>query len=49
MIRSLLSVLSLLIRAILVFILIAGLLFAAFIAYKGSQPMQQDGANGLKT
>ena len=47
MIRSIFSVLGLFIRVILVLILIAGLVFAAFVVYKGSQPMQQDGANGM--
>lgn len=47
MIRSLFSALGLLIRAILVIILIAGLIFIAFVGYKGSQPMQQDGADGM--
>ena len=47
MIRSIFSVLGLFIRVILVLILIAGLVFAAFVAYKGSQPMQQVGANGM--
>jgi len=47
MIRSLFSALGLLIRATLVLFLIAGLVFAAFAGYKGSQPMQQDGANGM--
>ena len=47
MIRSLFSALSLLIRVILVFILIAGLVFVAFAGYKGSQPMQQAEANGM--
>ena len=32
---------------ILALVLIAGLFFAAFVVYKGSQPMQQDGANGM--
>ena len=47
MIRSLFSALGLLIRAILVVILIAVLVFVAFVGYKGSQPMQQDSANGM--
>ena len=47
MIRSLFSALGLLIRAILALILIAGLVFVAFVGYKGSQPMQQEGANGM--
>ena len=47
MIRSIFSVLGLFIRVILALVLIAGLVFVAFVAYKGSQPMQQDGANGM--
>lgn len=47
MLRSLRSALGVLIRVILASILIAGLFLAAFIAYKGSQPMQQVGANGM--
>jgi hypothetical protein len=47
MIRSLFSALGLLIRVILALILIAGLVFVAFAGHKGSQPMQQDGANGM--
>ena len=47
MIRSFFSILGLLIRGILALILIAGLIFVAFVGYKGSQPMQQDGANGI--
>src|SRR4030065_2251902 len=47
MIRSIFSVLGLFIRVILALVLIAGLIFVAFAGYKGSQPMQQDGANGM--
>jgi hypothetical protein len=47
MIRALFSALGLLIRAILVIILIAGLVFVAFAGYKGSQPMPQAEANGM--
>jgi hypothetical protein len=47
MIRSLFSALGLLIRAILVVILIAVLVFVAFAGYKGSQPMPQAEANGM--
>lgn len=47
MIRSLFSAFGFLIRAFLVFVLIAVLVFVAFAGYKGSQPMQQDGANGM--
>ena len=35
------------IRLLLALILIAGLVIVAFIVYKGSQPMQQGGANGM--
>ena len=47
MIRSLFSTLGILMRWFLAFILIAGLVFAAFVAYRGSQPMQQAGAKGM--
>ena len=47
MIRSLFSALGMLIRIILVIILIAGLVLLAFVAYKGSQPMQQVDAKGM--
>jgi hypothetical protein len=47
MIRSLFSALGLLIRTILALVLIAGLVFVAFVGYRGSQPMQQDGANQM--
>lgn len=47
MIRVLFSALGILIRVILTIILIAGLILAAFVAYKGSQPMQQVSANGM--
>ena len=47
MIRSIFSALGLLIRVILVLILIAVLAVVAFPGYKGSQPMQQEGANGM--
>ena len=47
MIRSVFSVLGLFIRVILALVLIAGLVFVAFVGYKGSQPMQEDGANGM--
>lgn len=36
-----------LIRLFLAFILIAGLVFVIFVAFKGSQPMQQGGADGM--
>ena len=47
MIRSLFSAFGMLIRLILALVLIAGLVFVAFVGYKGSQPMQQDGADGM--
>ena len=47
MIRSLFSVLRLLIHATLALILIAGLILFAFVAYKGSQHMQQVSADGI--
>ena len=47
MIRSLFSALGMLIRVLLALVLIAGLILVAFVAYKGSQPMQQDGADGM--
>ncbi len=47
MLRLLRSALGILIRVILTIILIAGLILAVFVAYKGSQPMQQIGANGM--
>jgi hypothetical protein len=47
MIRSLFSVLVALFRVFLALILIAVLIFVGYTAYKGSQPMQQDGANGM--
>ena len=47
MIRSLFSALGLLVRVLLALILIAGLVFVAFAGYKGSQSMQQEGANGM--
>jgi hypothetical protein len=47
MIRSLFSALGLLIRAILAGILIAGLVFVAYVAYQGSQPMQLAGADEM--
>jgi len=36
-----------LLRVILALFLIAGLVFVAFAAYKGFQPTQQEGANGM--
>ena len=47
MIRFLSSTLGILIRLLLALVLIAGLIFVAFVGYKGSQPMQQNGANGM--
>ncbi len=47
MIRKLFSALGMLIRLLLVLTLVAGLIVVAFVAYKGSQPMQQDGADGM--
>jgi len=47
MIRSIFSALGLFFRVILALVLIAGLVFVAFVGYKGSQPMQQDGADGM--
>jgi hypothetical protein len=47
MIRPLFSALGLFFRIILALVLVAGLVFVAFIGYKGSQPMQQEGANGM--
>jgi hypothetical protein len=47
MIRSIFPVLGFFIRVILALVLIAGLVFVAFVGYKGSQPMQQNGANGM--
>ena len=47
MIRSVFSALGMLMRVILALVLIAVLALVAFVAYKGSQPMEQDGANGM--
>ena len=47
MIRSLFSALGILIRLLLALVLIAGLILVAFVAYEGSQPMQQNGADGM--
>jgi hypothetical protein len=46
MIRKLFAALGMLIRLVLVLALVAGLVVVAFVAYKGSQPMQQAEANG---
>ena len=47
MIRLLFSALGMLVRVLLALVLIAGLILVAFVAYKGSQPMQQNGADGM--
>ena len=47
MMRFVLTGISLLLRLVLAVILIAGLVAAAFVVYKGSQPMQVKGADGL--
>jgi hypothetical protein len=47
MVHSLFSFLGTLFRLLLVLILIAGVIFVAFVGYKGMQPMPQDGANGM--
>ena len=47
MIRSLFSTLGMLLRVLLAIVLIAVLVLVAFVAYKGSQPMQQVDANGM--
>jgi len=47
MIRSLFSALGVLIRVILALVLITGLVLVAFVAYRGSQPMQQAEADGM--
>jgi len=47
MIRSLFSALGVFIRLLLALVLIAGLAFVAFVAYKGSQPMQLASADGM--
>ena len=47
MIRSVVSALGMLVRVILALVLIAGLVLVAFVSYKGSQPMLQDGADGM--
>lgn len=47
MIRSLFTILATIFRAILALVLIADLILVAFVGYKGSQPMQQVGANGM--
>jgi len=47
MIRSVFSALGMLLRVILTLVLIAGLVLVAFVSYKGSQPMPQDGADGM--
>ena len=47
MFRSLLAALGFVLRIFLAIILLAGLVLVAFAGYKGSQPMPQDGANGM--
>lgn len=47
MIRSLFSTLGVFIRLLLALVLIAGLVIIAFVAYRGSQPMQLAGADGM--
>jgi hypothetical protein len=47
MIRSLFSALGLFIRLLLTLVLITGLVFVTFVAYKGSQPMQLASADGM--
>ncbi len=47
MIRSLFSALGIFIRLLLALVLIAGLALVAFVAYRGSQPMQPAGAGGM--
>jgi len=47
MIRSVFSTLAMLIRLLLVLALIAGLVLVAFVAYRGSQPMQLANADGM--
>jgi hypothetical protein len=47
MIRSVFSALGMLIRLLLALVLIAGVVFVAFVAYRGSQPMQIANADGM--
>jgi len=47
MIRSVFSTLGMIVRVILALVLIAGLVLVAFVAYRGSQPMQLAGADGM--
>lgn len=47
MIRSVFSALGVFIRVVLALILIAGLVLVAFVAYRGSQPMQLANADGM--
>lgn len=47
MIRSIFSAFGILIRLLLALVLIAGVILVAFVAYKGSQPMPQAGADGM--
>lgn len=47
MVRSSISCFGMLLRTVLAVALIAGLVLVAFVAYKGSQPMSTQGANGM--
>jgi hypothetical protein len=47
MIRSVFSTPGIFIRLLLALVLIAGLVFVAFVAYRGSQPIQLAGADGM--
>ena len=47
MIRSFFSALGMLMRLLLALVLIAGLVFVAFVTYRGSQPMQLASADGM--
>lgn len=47
MIRSVSSTLGMLFRVILTLVIIAGFILVAFVAYKGSQPMQLADADGM--
>ncbi len=47
MIRFVFSALGMFFRVLLALVLIIGLVLVAFVAYKGSQPIQQSGADGM--
>jgi hypothetical protein len=47
MVRSVFSGLGMLVRLLLALVLITGLVFVAYVSYKGSQPMPQAGADGI--